>query len=774
MTPVPLAPTSGRLTTRRLSRRLWRSLMLASLVTLFVSVPAASSALAEPLPDGRVYEKVTPTENYDADVYVPRGLPTILVTNAGEFRTALPFQVAEGGRAVAYVAAPTVNGSGHSVIGGGDAYLARWSAGSGWEKPVNLQPLGENDAVVNSAFYQAFSPELTVGILQSGTYRQPTAPLLSSLAPGKGYSVLYARALGGKEYLPFFTSEPSNSPAAFRTSEVPTISLIALHQVDFAGGSVGDGRLLFEANGAFGGTGAVEGGASNNLYESVGGQVSLVNVLPGGGTEADATFGAEPLGERERNQPDFSDVISDDGSRVFWTDLNGEKKLFVSEGVGSPSERSVQVDASQVAGGRGGGGRFWTASKNGSRVFFTDSDAAGLTADTQSGSGENLYVYEVGNGQLTDLTPAAKVEVEGVIGEGEDEAGKYTVYFVAKGVLGKNRNSIGVEAEEGVDNLYMLEEGGQPTFVAALTSADGRKSISLLAEEIGEVGDWQPGLGRRTAEVTPDGKSVVFMSDDQKFNGRYEEAYGKRLEEVYAYDGEDGVLSCASCVRDGLKAQPDPESIEGTGLGAFLPVSNALTFQPVLVSGDGSRVFFDSDEPLVSGDTNGEQDVYEWERDGSGGCGEAGGCVYLLSGGSGTTSSWLVGGDASGDNVFFVTRAQLVAEDGNENYDLYDARVNGIQKVLPPACSGTGCQGVPGQAPTFATPSSVTFEGVGNYPPPGETTTPAKPKPKTKPLTSAQKLTKALAVCHAKHPKRARAVCEAQARKRYGAKPKKK
>jgi hypothetical protein len=79
-----------------------------------------------------------------------------------------------------------------------------------------------------------------------------------------------------------------------------------------------------------------------------------------------------------------------------------------------------------------------------------------------------------------------------------------------------------------------------------------------------------------------------------------------------------------------------------------------------------------------------------------------------------------------------VTRAQLAPEDTNEAYDVYDARVDGVQPVLPPACSGTGCQGIPGQAPTFATPSSVTFEGVGNFAPPAEATAPAKPKAKAK------------------------------------------
>ena len=38
--------------------------------------------------------------------------------------------------------------------------------------------------------------------------------------------------------------------------------------------------------------------------------------------------------------------------------------------------------------------------------------------------------------------------------------------------------------------------------------------------------------------------------------------------------------------------------------------------------------------------------------------------------------------------------------------------------MTPPLCTGTGCQGPPEPAPTFATPSSVTFNGPGNFPPP--------------------------------------------------------
>jgi hypothetical protein len=73
----------------------------------------------------------------------------------------------------------------------------------------------------------------------------------------------------------------------------------------------------------------------------------------------------------------------------------------------------------------------------------------------------------------------------------------------------------------------------------------------------------------------------------------------------------------------------------------------------------------------------------------------------------------------SGNDVFFVSRAQLVSEDrGGEAEVLYDARVGGVKPPTGSGCSGTGCQGVPPAPPIFATPASVTFVGTGNFPPP--------------------------------------------------------
>jgi hypothetical protein len=748
-------------------------LMLCALA-LAAQIPLLKGmASAEGLPDSRVYEMVTPPENYDADAYVPISLPSEFVNNEGEFETKLPFQVAVDGESVAYVAAPTVNGTGNSGLGKGDEYLSKWSPENGWGKPMDLQPIAEKGAIVNSAFYQAFSSDLTLGIAQAGSYREPEAPTLSAQAPGSGYLVPYKSSLGNNNsYQPFFTVAPANrDPLEFATAEVPNISSIAPHQLGFAGASSSYGQLLLEANGAFAGTGAASGSVKdNNLYESIGGQLTLVNVLPDGSTEANATFGAKAFEEPTENPPDFSNVISEDGSRVFWTDLAAganENHIFVRENAGQPESPvvngacTVPTDACTVP-VSAGPARYWAASADGKYAFYTEGE----------GEESELYRFDIEGGPTgtREMLTAPKAGVQGVVGVSKDGS---TVYFVAQSVLAKNENSNGAKAGEDVDSLYVLKEGGQPTFVAPLEEEDGRSSIRQLSSVIGNTGDWQPGLGHRTAEVTPDGESLVFMSEGQKVDGHYEVASGNNLEEVYVYDAETGVLSCASCGSE--HGIPPVETRESERhLGALLPISDQLTYQPMSISEDGSKVFFDSAEPLVSDDTNGELDVYEWERDGSESCRESAGCVYLLSGGDASTSSFLIGGDATGNNVFFVTRAQLAPEDENENYDVYDARVNGLQRVSPPACTGTGCQGVPATAPTFATPSSVTFEGVGNFPPPAETTVPAKPKVKTKPLTDAQKLAKALKACRGKAKGKRRASCEARARRAYGRKGKRK
>ena len=171
---------------------------------------------------------------------------------------------------------------------------------------------------------------------------------------------------------------------------------------------------------------------------------------------------------------------------------------------------------------------------------------------------------------------------------------------------------------------------------------------------------------------------------------------------------------------------------------------------------------------------HGVENVYEWEQKGTGSCNseeQEGGCVYLVSSGTSADPSFYLDNDESGENVFFTTRAGLVKGDTDESYDVYDARVGGgFPEPAPPAeCAGT-CRSA-GAAPTLSGPLTT---GIG----PAENTTriessgvlPASgSKPKSKPLTRAQKLAKALKAC-AKQPKRKRAACIKRAKRLYGAK----
>jgi hypothetical protein len=744
----------------------------------FTTFPPSASAL----PDDRTYELVSSfPAGTGEEAYVPTVTPLYISFEYHGIKTGeRPFEAAPDGEAVVYAgdATPT-GGSGGSGQSNGTEYLATRSAGGGW-KQVDLHPPG----IKEGSEYVAFSSDLSVGIFESQE---------NELGGGPGeYGELYSHATAdgaGGEYRPFNTSTPP-----YRTpSEFSRGNQFELSKGGYAGGNAGTSvvpaysHLLFEANDALATLNvAADGGGGedpvshlpfaqeHNLYDRVGGGLYLVNVLPDGGTEANASFGQDKTVSEGHGG---SDVISADASRIFWTALESEsvgrgrapRALYVRENDTQPQsplgglggeECTVSVDACTVqldaaqGGPESGGGVFWSASGDGSRVFFTDcrkltkESTAVPTPDCEQGEtappvGNDLYEYDLQTGALTDLTvdnaDSGGADVQGVLGSGED--GEY-VYFAAEGVLASNENADKDKAAAEHDNLYVSHRG-TVTFIATLSPQDGSEVQPLAAcgQEAECEGDWQADGGHRTSEVTPGGQSVVFMSN-QPLTG-YDNAANSGeqgpLDEVFVYEAPAGKLTCVSCNPSGEPPGPTEFNTHyfDQPIGGFIPTSRSFAGeQPLVVSDDGSRVFFDSGEPLLPTATNGWLNVYEWERAGTpgGSCPEGapgGGCVYLISSGTDPENSYLLGTDAGGDNAFFISRAQLTPADrGNEGDVVYDARVDGVQPQPEAACSGTGCQGVPPTPPIFATPSSVTFNGIGNFPPPAKPAVKAKPKPK--------------------------------------------
>jgi hypothetical protein len=673
-----------------------------------VTAPALAA-----LPDGRVYEVVSPaaTEG-SANIYVPIAGSDWTDRNSfkGGIVTRRPFEVAPDGEALVYAGDPpaTGGGTGSSGQSNGDEFIATRSPQGGWNQ-VDLQPAGPFQAV-----YQAFSSDLSIGILNSD------APLQTGASP----DALYSRAISGGGYEALFSGPQS---------------------IEYAGGNAGAGGvpamtdLLFQSEEALlDGEGRLErelgedvklrkeeGKAVRVLYGSFNGQLSLVSVLPDGTPDVNATFGGPG--------DDAQHVIPADGSRVFWTALSdeqGPESLYVT----TPSNgATIQIDvAAGGSSGSSGGGRFWMASSDGSKVFFTDESRLTGGSTAVVGAPE-LYEYDVESAQLKDITvdgrAGEQADVLGVAGSSED--GSY-IYFVAAGVLAGNENEHQEKAVETQPNMYVYHEG-TTMFVATLSEGDDNEVVPFDGEAEGNSsGDWQGDIKERTAEVTPDGRSLLFMS--KKSLTGYDST---GLDEVFLYEAGSHELSCVSCSPNGeAPVGTELEVLLGTvgGVGAFFPITGRSvlgdTTQPSVISGDGGRVFFDSAQPLLAQDTNGFLDVYEWERNGSGDCRKTQGCVYLLSGGAEPENSFLIGAGASGDDVFMLTRGHFVTDDRNDNVDVYDARVNGFEPLAEPVCSGTGCQGVPPAPPIFATPASVTFEGVGNFPPPAKVAVKSKKKPK--------------------------------------------
>jgi hypothetical protein len=395
-------------------------------------------------------------------------------------------------------------------------------------------------------------------------------------------------------------------------------------------------------------------------------------------------------------------MVSRDGMRVFFqapaaSDGNVYMRIDGTTTVQlNVSEKSV-AESPQ-------GASLWTASADGTRVFFTT--AEGLVNGDDDANAD-FYMYDVDGAPGHHLTlvsrDGAPADTDGVLGAiGASNDGHY-LYFMMSGQLVAGEPTLG--AERG---LYAWHDG-VVRYVGSFEYLNDTLANDLDAP-------WFLITTTSMARVSGDGSHVVFLSSkDGGFRGRagfvgYDHGSGcvnGSCQEVYVYGADTDVLQCASCNPSGAAATTDAQVNTRTDVDSSNVTSTAHLSRAL--SDDGRFVFFNTQESLVADDVNGRVDAYEYDV--------ALSKVQVLSTGRSSSNSYFLDASGSGRDVFFVTRERLVGWDSDENYDLYDARVNGgvsDPPTSPPVCTGDSCQQASAAEPSVAVVGSGPFKGRGN------------------------------------------------------------
>ena len=714
------------------------------------------AATAFALPDGRVWEMVTPAEK-DGALFFSQ--------NWGEIATGVPPNplVGEasvnGDAMVDLASAPTeAQPSGYvsevSVLSTRGPY--------GWSSRVIAPPhkRAAGPSLSEGGEYEFFSEDLSHAVID------PFGPF-TSLSPEASEPTPYLRTdyLGGNVnehcesdcYRPLVTADNTPSGVKFGGEEDPGLGCHFLCGPSFVDATPDASYVVMDANVEMTNTESIdpeltskpdEPGAYGRYYEWGDGQLQPLYLLP----EDEGGYGvAAGLLSSATHQ------LSEDGS-VFFA-YNGH--LYLHD---FAKDESVRLDVAQgVAEPAAGGASFLYAASDGSRVLFSDSQQ--LTAATGGG------IYEC---RIVEAAGAPGCEL--------------TLTKLAGGRL--------IGGSKDASYLY-LEDAGGHLVVDHYNSSEWTATSGPFVGTWPESGASVAGFGNKVSvsEVSPDGRWLTFMSEEELTGyDNHDAVSGQPDVEVYLYGAASNKLVCASCDPTGARPvgveynqnQLVAGSLRTGWVAANLPpwtksTPNESRYQPRFLS-DSGRLFFDSRDALAPQDVNGTQDVYEYEPPGVGDCTTASagfsegsdGCVGLISSGSSAEESAFMDASEGGGDVFFITLSKLVSQDFDKALDVYDAHECTSASpcapptaTIPPVCStGDACKAAPTPQPAiFGAPSSATFSGAGNVSP--SVPSSVAKAPKSKPLSRSQKLARALKAC-AKKRRAQRTTCIRSAQKRYG------
>jgi hypothetical protein len=709
------------------------SFLLAALALIPATADAYASVEGPPqfsaapgLPDGRIYEQVSPADKNGGQA----GAST---TDQATGATAHYGLVSADGNAVLFEGTGPM---GESPSGENKLFVATKKTGEpGWS--------------TRSLLPAERSGETGIGVYQL----DPSRDLSHAMIEATDLTVTSGARCGALGYLvgpdPFVAATWLDRPEienpvepCTEHEEAPVGGTPDFSTVYFTyGGTLlpEDSERAPHAGGGFQGSGEAWG-----FYENHEGVLREAGVLPG--QSVSPPFGAVPAASGH-GRAIAGNQVSADGSRAFFVSPDPESceqnappyqghndcatdppELYVREN----GERTLLVSRDTLLPEAGGlpasapGGvlampnpavqtthdgldtSYVFASPDGSQAFFQSAEALTQAAAELSPGGEpKTYDFDLDTGALTYLP--------GVVGQivATDTDGA-SIAFVRSAV-----GSVPAELE-----LWSAGAGGgSVTPVVQLSEPEASVPEARMASA----------------------GSVLVFSTTSRLSSSFNSGGG--VEQIYRYDVPANTLGCVSCAPAGVTPRGGEfggASFSNLHTNEIAPTefggaqSSEGTVDQRGISADGDRIFFASIDPLVPQDSNTNspeikcesdafcpqgRDVYEWEN----------GVVYLISTGKSPLDSYLLDSSENGNDVFFATAEGLVPGDTDGGYDVYDARIPHEGEPYPPAavpCGGSVCQGPPRVESPLAPPARATFPGSDNLTP--EVTPPPAKKVTTK------------------------------------------
>lgn len=392
-----------------------------------------------------------------------------------------------------------------------------------------------------------------------------------------------------------------------------------------------------------------------------------------GGGEAKATFvtaGVPPAGGSAFFQTDekLSAADQDGAADIYVRDIEAQATTLVSAG-----------DSSCAGSGCGNGGgtaSFRGTDSAGGKAFFATSESLS-TADTDGKF--DFYERDIAGGQTNLISVAGTcpsplpTEATCDPGLGSPSADGSHFFFETYDRISDADTDTAQDVYDWSGGTPVLASTGpsggngeaNATLPTGGTAADGSAVYFLTDEQLDSTADSdeKQDVYRRSG-----GATTLVSAGESGFGNEDKAASFNRAA------GSGGSETAIFSTREKLTAA-DTDSFQDvyarTG-GATVLVSTGPEggngeFDALFagVSGDGSKVFFTTSEPLVAQDTDTKSDIYRWSAEGT----------HLVSAGqingNGPYAATLHGVSGDGSSAFFATEERLTEGDGDAEKDIY-------------------------------------------------------------------------------------------------------